>query len=394
MSENFPILPCQSTSSVARMCSKCIYDESLSGIFFDQDGICNYCKQITNLKDYYQETQAAGQSRLSELLKEIKRKGRNRPYDCVIGVSGGTDSSYMLLKAVEWGLRPLAVHYDNTWNSGISSQNIYKVTEQLGVPLVTYVVDCKEVDDIKRSFLLAGVREFDADTDIAFVQVLRMVAAKNAVKYIFEGHSFLTEGLTPVGDNYLDGGYVRDVHRKFGRFKMKTFPNMTFFEFIKWILIYRQKFIRPLWYLNYDKKEARQELTRKVGWTYYGGHHLENYSSNFAHTVWLPRKFKIDYRILTLAADVREGRIKREDAIKLFHTPIPPQDDLIRYTISRLQISMEEFDSILSGPSRTWKEFKTYKSRFEKLHFFFFVCAKFNLVPMSFYVKYCKKATE
>ena len=134
------------------------------------------------------------------------------------------------MKAKEWGLRPLAVHYDNTWNTATASMNIAKITRYLDVDLFTYVVNNKEIDDIKLSFLRSGVPEFDADTDIAFVQTLRQVAANKRIKYILEGHSFLTEGISPVGSNYLDGGYVADIHKKFGKLKMKSFPNMTFFS--------------------------------------------------------------------------------------------------------------------------------------------------------------------
>lgn len=361
------------------------------GISFDNEGVCNYCRQIERLKEQYLDANTANNRLLLKLIDQVKKKGKGKPFDCVVGVSGGTDSSYVLMKAIEWGLRPLAVHYDNTWNSAVASQNIYTITRNLNVPLRTYVVDNQEVDDIKRSFLLAGVREFDADTDIAFVQVIRQAAAKHGIRYIFEGHSFLTEGLTPVNANYLDGGYVQDIHRRFGSLPSRTFPNMTFFQFLKWILVYRQKFVRPLWYLVYDKAAARKELHEKLGWAYYGGHHLENYSSNFAHTVWLPRKFGIDYRILTLAADVREGKLDRGIAIKSINLPITPQRALLSYALERLKLTEVEFDALIRGVTRNWSDFKTYKRRFERLRPLFFIFAKLELVPMSFYLKYCKK---
>lgn len=373
----------------SQICSRCIYDNRISNISFDKQGVCNYCHQVDNLADEYGTGMAKGEQLLAKIIEDIRNVGKKKKYDCIIGVSGGTDSSYLLLKAKEWKLRPLAVHYDNTWNSALATMNIKKVTSALDIDLFTYVVDNKEVDDIKKSFLLAGVAEFDADTDIAFVQVLRSTAAKYGIRYILEGHSFITEGLSPVGSNYLDGAYVADIHDRFGSKKRKTFPNLTFYQFMKWILVYRQKFIRPLWYINYSKETARQELITKTGWQYYGGHHLENRASEFAHTVWLPKKFKIDLRNLTLAANVRRGVMDKKTALSLYNQTIVPQLGLIDYVKKRIDISDTQYQQIMTGPIRTWRNFYTYKKRFERLRPLFYLLAKANLVPTSFYLKYC-----
>jgi hypothetical protein len=372
-----------------RVCSRCIYDERTSNISFDSQGICSYCRQVERLVEEFGTGSKKGDLLLAKIVDEIKRDGRGMMYDCIIGVSGGTDSSYLLIKAKEWGLKPLAVHYDNTWNSAIATMNIGRVTSALGIDLFTHVVNNKEVDDIKKAFLLAGVAEFDADTDIAFVQVLRSAAAKVGVRHILEGHSFVAEGLSPVGSNYLDGAYVANIHDRFGTRKRKTFPNLTFYQFMKWALIYRQKFIRPFWYMSYSKESARQELTEKTGWEYYGGHHLENRASTFAHTVWLPQRFKTDYRNLTLAADVRRGALDRNIALERYRQPVVPDPELIAYLKKRLNISDEQYSDIMAGPIRTWRDFRTYKKRFERLHPLFYILAKANFVPMSFYLKYC-----
>jgi len=375
--------------AVEKICSRCIYDDRISNISYDDHGVCNYCHQVEKLTDEFGTGMVKGDQLLAKIVEDIKRDGKNKKYDCVIGVSGGTDSSYLLIKAKEWKLRPLAVHYDNTWNSAVATMNIGKVTSALDIDLFTHVVDNKEVDDIKKSFLLAGVAEFDADTDIAFVQVLRSTAARYGVRYILEGHSFVAEGLSPVGSNYLDGAYVASIHDRFGTKKRETFPNLTFFQFMKWALVYRQKFIRPFWYMSYSKEAARQELIEKTGWKYYGGHHLENRASTFAHTVWLPQRFNTDYRNLTLAADVRRGAIDRDEAMKRYRQPVMPDPELITYVKKRLNISDEQYLQIMAGPIRTWRDFKTYKKRFERLRPLFFALAKSNLVPMSFYLKYC-----
>lgn len=370
-------------------CSRCIYDDQIPNLTFDRNGVCSSCIQLDELIEQYGTGASKGEESLRQIVSEIKQAGRKNKYDCVVGVSGGTDSSFLLAKAIEWGLRPLAVHYDNTWNSSVATENIRKVTSALNVDLYTHVVDNKEVDDIKKAFLLAGVAEFDADTDIAFVQVLRSAAAKYGIKYIFEGHSFVTEGLSPVGGNYLDGAYVASIHDRFGSKPRKTFPNLTFWQFIKWALLYRQKFIRPLWYIDYDKEDARRWLVENTGWLYYGGHHLENRASTFAHTVWLPQRFNVDYRNLTLAANVRSGKMTRAEASQEYDTPVVADPELIEYLKKRLDISDDEYQAIMLGPKRNFRDFKTYKKRFEILRPLFYILAKANLVPMSFYLKYC-----
>jgi N-acetyl sugar amidotransferase len=371
------------------ICSRCIYDSNVKGISFDEANICNFCYQIEQLAFDYQTGKQEGKKKLSEIVNEIKKNGKGKKYDCVIGVSGGTDSSFLLIKALEWGLRPLAVHYDNTWNTSIATENIRKVTSKLGIDLYTYVINNRESDDIFRAFFLAGVPEFDAATDIGFVQVLRSAAAKYRIKYILEGHSFMAEGISPQGTNYFDGKYIKSVHKKFGTVQLKTFPNLTFFQFLKWILIYRQKFIRPLWYIEYSKPEARKILTEQTGWTYYGGHHLENRSTAFLHTIYNPQKFGIDNRNWSLSAEARSGVISREEAIKIYNTPIVPDQELVEYVKKRLSLSDHEYSEILNGVKRSHIDFKTYKKRFERLRFLFKILADRDLVPRSFYIKYC-----
>lgn len=371
------------------VCSRCIYDDRLGRIEFDAQGVCNYCHQIDAMAELYGTGQERGRQELERILADIRRAGRGRPYDCVVGVSGGTDSSFLLMSAVDWGLRPLAVHYDNTWNNACSTQNIRKITSALQVDLDTCVVDNREADDIYRATFYAGVPEWDASSDIAYVQVLRSAAARHRVGYILEGHSFQAEGISPVTNNYFDGKYVQSIHRQFGRLPMSTFPNLTFLRFLKWTLLYRQRFIRPFWYIPYSKEAAREELARRTGWEYYGGHHLENLAAVFGHTVYLPQKFGLDYRCLALAASVRSGRLVREEALRLYRTPLEPNAEIVAYVKKRLELSDEEYERVMAAPPRSWTEFPTYKRRFERLRPLFYLLARANLVPMSFYLKYC-----
>tara|TARA_B110000046_G_C13025897_1_gene414081 strand:- start:2380 stop:3531 length:1152 start_codon:yes stop_codon:yes gene_type:complete len=374
-----------------KICTNCIYDEKVTGITFDNDGVCNYCDMIDDLKNQYHTGTPLGEKTMVKIIAQIKKDGKGKKYDCIVGVSGGTDSSFLIVKAVEWGLRPLAVHYDNTWNTAIATENIKKILNKLDVDLYTHVVDNKESDDVFKSFFLANVPEIDGPTDIALAEVMYRASDKYGVKYILEGHSFITEGVSPLGKAYIDGGYIKDVHQKFGELKMNSFPNMEFLTFLKWVVLKRIKKIRPLWYIDYSKEEAQAFLEKEFNWKYYGGHHLENRMTAFNHSYYFPHKFGIDMRNNTLSALVRAKKISREDAIKEYSTEPYSEPDLINYFKKRLEFSDEIFEKIMKGPIKTYRDYNTYKRRFERFRPLFYILAKMSIVPMSFYYKYTSK---
>ncbi len=372
-----------------RVCSRCIYDERVPSISFDTHGVCVYCRQVERLAEQYGTGLPKGQARLAELVRSIRAQGRGRRYDCVIGVSGGTDSSYLVHWAIEQGLRPLAVHYDNTWNTAIATQNIRKVLAGAGVDLYTHVVDNREADDIFRAFFLAGVAEIEAATDLGYAFTLRRAAASHGVRTILEGHSFIAEGITPLGRNYFDGRYIGSIHQRFGQRSLRTYPLMTFWRFLRSATIDRPKFLRPLWYLGYSKEDAQHLLQNRYGWEYYGGHHLENRMTAFYHGVYLPQKFGADLRNNTLAARVRNGAMTREAAWAEYNTPPRVERQLLEYFCKRLGLSDTEYRHVMVQPPRSWQDYPTYKRRFERLRPLFALLAKADLVPMSFYLKYC-----
>ena len=382
------------SKNAIRYCSRCIYDDKVPAITFDDNGICNYCIQVEQLISQYGTGGQIGKDRMNEIVSRVKKKGSKQRYDCVVGVSGGTDSSYLIYILLQWGLRPLAVHYDNTWNSATATLNIYKVLNHFGIDLYTHVVSNIEVDDIFRSFFIAGVPEMEASTDLGYAWVLRQVAAKYKVKYIFEGHSFIEEGITPLMNNYFDGRYIRAIHNKFGTIKLETYPLMTLQRFLRSSVFSGVKFIRPFWYISYSKDEARAFLQNECGWEYYGGHHLENRMTAFYHSVYLPKKFAADLRNNTLAAQVRNGRMNRDDAIIRYLVGPVPEPELEDYFKRRLGIEDSAYLRIMHSPGRNWTEFPTYKRHFELLRPLFYVLAKLNKVPMSFYLKYCIKRSQ
>lgn len=378
-----------SLSTNLKVCSKCIYDERVPYITFDEEGICKYCHQLEKLKHEYGTASKKGEETFTKIIEEIKKAGKGKKYDCIIGVSGGTDSSYMLYLTKVWGLRPLAVHYDNTWNSAIATENIRKVLTALDIDLYTHVTDNKEADDIFKSFFYADVAEIEASTDLALAEVMYRVAWKYKVKYVLEGHSFMEEGITPVGRNYFDGKYIKSIHNKFGKLPMKSYPLMTFSRFLFSTMFAKIQKIRPFWYIDYNKDDAKKFLEKEYDWKYYGGHHLENRMTAYFHSIYLPQKFNGDMRNNTLAALVRNGKMSREEGWEEYNTPPHVEKDLVEYFKKRLDLSDDEYDRVMKRKPKSWTEYPTYKKRFELLRPLFKILAKANLVPMSFYLKYC-----
>lgn len=371
-------------------CSICLYDADTPSIAFDEDGVCNYCRKDQEMRAQFPGGEK-GRRNFEKIVDEIKHQGKGKKYDVIVGVSGGADSTYMLHLAHQYGLRVLAVHYDNTWNTTIAQQNIKSCLEKLNIDLWTYVVNNKENDDIYKSFLHASTPDFEIPTDIALAAVLNMAAEKYGIRYVFEGHSFKTEGIAPVGWIYMDYKYIQSVQKLFGSLRMKTFPDFSFSRQLKWMLCNRIKKIRPLWYLDYDKEEAKKMLAKEYGWQWYGGHHLENRITAFYHTYLLPRKFDIDMRALGFSAHIRSGHMTREEGIAEMER-LPAHDpEIMEVLLKRFGYDMAEFEKLMLLPVKSYRDYKTYKPLFEKLRPFFYVMAKAELIPWSFYIKYTSK---
>lgn len=379
------------TAAVAdldRECSRCLYSGDIPGITFGPDGQCSYC-DLHDQMDAQYPVGDLGDAALEKMADDLRRAGSGQEFDCIVGVSGGCDSSYLVHLLVQLGVRPLAVHFDNTWNSPIATSNIYCVLEELDVPLETYVVDNKEYDDIYRSFMLAGVKDVEAPTDIGFMGTLYRAAAKHGVKHIVEGHSFRTEGVSPLGWLYMDGGYVKGVHERFGVVPMATYPNMAFWDFVRWSALSGIRRLRPLYHLDYHKEPTKQFLADTYGWQWYGGHHLENRFTAFYHSYLLPQRFGIDMRILGFSGLIRSGQMTRVEGAKLMVEPPVCDPDVLGLVKKRLGFDEVEFERVMTAPIHDYREFPTYKKRFERLRPLFWALYKLDRVPKSFYVKFC-----
>jgi len=372
------------------ICSRCIYNDQIPYITFDSEGVCNYCREYERLDEEY-PTGEEGWSRLERLAKKIRHECRGKKYDVVVGVSGGTDSSYTIHLAKELGLRPLAAHFDNTWNSRVAVENIHNVLKALDVDLFTYVVDNREFCDIFKSFLKASVPDIDTPSDIGLATTHYLAAQKYGIRYIFEGHSFRTEGISPHGWFYMDAKYIQTVQEQFGSQKLDTFPNLWIIPWMKWTVINRIKKIRPLYYIDYKKEEAKELLSKEYRWKWYGGHHMENRTAYFTNNYYLPRKFTIDLRYSEFSALVRSGQMTRAEALNKIQEPKPFDDGILGEVKKRLGLCDQEFEQIMRLQRKTYRNYRTYKNTFERLRWVFWVMYRLELVPKSFYLKYTRK---
>jgi len=368
-------------------CARCLYDSAIPETTFDEYGVCSYCRLHDQMEQQY-PTGERGTAALEAMAAEMRAAGRGRRYDCIVGVSGGCDSSYLVWLMVELGLRPLAVHFDNTWNSPVATNNVYNVLDALGVDLETLVVDNREYDDLYRAFMLAGVPDIEAPTDIGFMATLYRAAERHGVTHIVEGHSFRSEGISPLGWLYMDGRYIRSVHRQFGTRELSTFPNMLMGDFLRWTVARSFKRLRPLYHLDYDKPRVQESLARELGWQWYGGHHLENRFTAFYHGYFLPARWGIDTRRLELSAFARTGAMSREDAASMLATPRECDPQIIALVKKRLGFDDEEFAAVMTLPRRSYRDHKTYKRSFELMKPIWWALYKADRVPKSFYVKF------
>ncbi len=380
------ILPYQYKAN--KICSRCVMDDTVPGIQFDEKGECTFCKIHDELEKKYplnEETPL----KLKELVEKIKSNGKGKKYDCIVGVSGGRDSTYTLYNAVKLGLRPLAVHFDNGWDSEIAVQNIENACKILKVDLHTHVADWEEFKDLQRSFLIASVPDAEVPTDWVIFSVLYKEAARFGVKYIIHGHSFRTEGTTPLTWTYMDGKYVKYIHKKFGSLKIKSFPIMSMKEYLYFSLIKRIKQIRILYYIHYNEEEVFKLLENELGWRNYGDKHHESKYTAFFQSYILTRKFNIDKRKLHYSAKIRTRQITRDEALKiLLEDPFKGGEELINYCIKKLNFTYEEFEKIMNTPPKMFKDYYSYYPIVQFLPILLLLANRIGIVPDTVVKKY------
>lgn len=351
-----------------KQCKKGLWDTTVPGIKFDEEGVSNYCRMQESLMHQYPRGEK-GMQDWNAIVEKMKRDGKGKKYDCVIGISGGTDSSYLLHVAHEYGLRVLAVFLDNGWSSNIAVTNIQVVTTALNYDLETFVINYEEVKSVLRSYILAGLPWIDSPTDTAIKSVLYKAAAREGLKYALNGGDFRSEGKQPLLWTYSDSRQLDYIIKKFSPDKIKTYPRLSLVQLMYFGLFRKIKAVRPLYYLPYEKKTAKKMLTEKYGWIDYGGHHHENIFTKFAISWWLPVKFGIDKRIITYSAQVLSGEISREEAQKILHQPAYDSatiDSDKDYILKKLDLSKENFEKAFRQKNKYFYDYPSWYPMIKK----------------------------
>ena len=342
-------------------CTRCVMDTSDPEIVFDEDGHCCHCTEFLNKRAKYKYQGTESDDLLDTMIQSIRDVGRGAEYDCVIGVSGGADSSYLAYVIKEKGLRPLAVHMDNGWNSDKAVINIKNITRKLGIDYESYVLDWEEFKDLQLAFLKASVPEAETPTDIAIPAALHYVAAKHGVKYIMSAGNLATEGILPKSWHYdvRDMKYFNHIYRTFGGKSLKKFPTFGYKREVFYKLIKGIRMVYPLNLVPFVKEDAVKLLSERFDWKPYGAKHYESRYTRFIQSYYLFEKFGIDYRRATLSTLICTGEITRGDAIEQLQCkPYDPEriEDDKEYIAKKLGITREELDAILDLPAKwSWE---------------------------------------
>ncbi|KAA3649602.1 MAG: N-acetyl sugar amidotransferase [Bacteroidetes bacterium] len=342
--------------SIGQECTFCVMDQSDPKIQFDTNGECNHCKSLRKeLKELLPLEKRREQ--LNKLVQKIKETSTKNEYDCVIGLSGGVDSSYLAYLVVkELKLKPLAVHLDNGWNSELAVQNIEQITSKLNIDLFTYVVDWDEFRSIQLAYLKASVIDIEVVSDQAIRNTLLKQALKFKIPYILSGNNIRTEGILPKEWYYNKSDQInlRAINKKFGTQKLNTYPQLTDWEQIKVRKMKKVDRLNILEYIDFNKDDAKQLIINELGWRDYGGKHYESIFTRFYQGYILVNKFKIDKRRAHLSSLIASGQMSRPEAImELKSSPYPSETmerDDYDFVLKKLGLKLEEFEKIMEKP--------------------------------------------
>lgn len=350
-----------SATETFKTCSRCVMSNVADkNIFFDMNGLCNHCKRYDALKN--SRIADDGEKSLERLLSKIKKSGKGKDFDCIIGVSGGVDSTYVAYLTKKFGLRALAVHFDNGWNSELAVKNIENVLRKLEIELYTFVVDWDEFRDLQLSFLKASVPDGEIPTDHAISALLWKTARKFNIKYILSGLNFATEAVSVPDWSYghSDWKYIKNIHKKFGNKKLKSYPHFNFFDLFYTNFIRSIKSVSILNYLKYNKNQAMKLLEKDLDWRKYEGKHYESFYTKFYQGYILPKQFNVDKRYGHYSDLINSNQIRRDDALRELKNPALPLKTIEKdkeYVAKKLMITADELNFLISRPPKSFRDY-------------------------------------
>lgn len=353
-------------------CTNCILDDTgITAISFDEKGICNYCKDYNLNYNPEKVKEKFSTDNLNKIISEIKEYGKNKKYDCLLGVSGGVDSSYLAYLCKEYGLRPLIIHLDNGWNSELSVINIQNLLSKLKFDYKTHIIDWEVFKQMQRAYLRAGVIDIEALTDHAILATMLKMSREYNIKYVLSGFNYATEAIMPKGWTWKKEDWVniKDICEKNGFSNFKTYPHLPFYKKMVYNFILKMEVVQMLNYINYDKAKAKQTLIEKADWKDYGGKHFESIFTRFYQSYILPRKFGVDKRKAHLSNLILSGQITRVEALEEMKKPIcdaKMMEEDMEYVLKKLGFTQNEFNTIMHFKPVPHSDYKTESSYWEK----------------------------
>ncbi|MEO7534683.1 MAG: N-acetyl sugar amidotransferase [Ferruginibacter sp.] len=358
------------TSSVTyRQCTNCILDTvDDPKMSFDEMGVCTHCREYDKLADQYLKTGTEAEELMAGTISEINAHGADKKYDCLIGLSGGVDSSYVAYLAKQYGLRALCVHFDNGWNSELAVMNIHNIVHKLNFDLSTHVIDWEEFKDLQLAYLKASVIDIEVLTDHAIYGTMFKIAKQNDIKYVLGGHNIVTEGILPYHWTYDKKDYIniKAIHKQYGQKALKTFPFLDK-KMKKFIATSGVEFVNYLNWIPYIKDEVKKLLQKELDWKDYGGKHYESIWTRFYQGYILPVKFGVDKRKAHFSTLICSGQMSREEALEEIKNPPYDEKQLKidkEFILKKLGLSEQEFDALMKLPIRDHREFDTEGSLF------------------------------
>lgn len=356
-----------------KVCINCVMDVSDEAISFDTSGVCNHCRTFDEVTSKNWLPNAEGSKQLDAIYNKIKKENKNNDYDCILGLSGGVDSSYLALKLFESGLRPLVVHVDGGWNSELAVKNIESIINYCGWSLHTIVIDWLEMRELQLAYLKSGIANQDVPQDHAYFASLYNFATKHGISYVIGGGNIATESILPENWNWdaMDADNLHAINHKFGSGKLTRYKTISFFKlYFYFPFIKRMKTIRPLNFMPYNKRDALKELIEKTGYKEYERKHGESLFTKFFQNYWLPTKFGYDKRKAHLSSLIVSGQITKHEALIELKKPLYDERELKddkRYIAKKLGISSEEFESVLNMPSHDYTDFQNNEVKYKRV---------------------------
>ncbi|MCZ2443343.1 MAG: N-acetyl sugar amidotransferase [Flavobacteriales bacterium] len=352
-------------------CTRCVMDTTDTAITFDTQGVCSHCLEFDAVTRKRWFPNEEGKKRLNAIFERIKKEGAGKEYDCILGLSGGLDSSYLALVLKDYGLRPLVVHVDAGWNSELAVHNIEKLVKFCNYDLHTHVMNWPEVKDLQLAYLKSGVANQDVPQDHAFFATLYHFAVKNKINYVINGGNIATEGISAASWHHaaMDAINLRAIHKKFGTTPLKDYTTISFFDYYFYYpFIKKMKTVRPLNFMPYSKGRALKELQEKVGYKAYERKHGESRFTKFFQNHYLPVKFNMDKRKQHLSSLIVAGEITRDEALRELQKPLYNKTELRedkQYIAKKLGITVSELENYINSPGHSYNEYPNWDSRYK-----------------------------